>query len=179
MKTFHLKAMTSKLLVVAAAGLLSSNVAAQTCYDTLTATSLVENFSLLSNGLAQDKTTGLMWMRCAYGQSWDNTNSTCTGSPQQITWQDALQASVSVSDGGYTDWRLPNVKEIATIVEKSCVDPSLNETVFPASSSENYWTSSTVVGDASYAWGMAFYNGRNNTKEKLLDLHVRFVRYAE
>ena len=120
-----------------------------------------------------------MWSRCAYGQTWDSANTTCTGTASQITWQDALQASVNASDGGYTDWRVPNVKEIATIVEKSCVEPSLNEAVFPASSSENFWTATTVMGTDTAAWGVAFYIGNINTKEKLLDLHVRFVRFAQ
>jgi hypothetical protein len=156
-----------------------SALAASTCYDTLTETTIIDNFTLLSNGLVQDKNTGLMWMRCAHGQTFDSTNSTCTGSPVQITWQDALQLSETINDGGYTDWRVPNAKELATIVEKRCVDPSVNEIVFPATSAENFWSSTTVVGTETSAWSVAFYNGKNNTKDKLLDLHVRFIRYAE
>ena len=175
-----MKKLCTKNLLLIGATLLSLNVSAvQTCYSGLTTTSDTANFTLLSNGLAQDKITGLMWSRCAYGQTWDSANTTCNGTASQITWQDALQASVNASDGGYTDWRVPNVKEIATIVEKSCVEPSLNEAVFPASSSENFWTATTVMGIETSAWGVAFYNGKNNTKEKLLDLHVRFVRFAQ
>lgn len=153
--------------------------AAQTCHEDLTATTVTENFTLLTNGLAQDKTTGLMWMRCAYGQTWDSTNSTCTGTAVQITWQDALQASEASTYGGYTDWRLPNVKELATMVEKQCVDPAVNATIFPATAADNFWTSTTVNDEPSWAWSVAFYNGRNNTKEKLLDVRARFVRYAQ
>jgi hypothetical protein len=167
-------------LILTAGCLFSGAVsAASTCYDSLNETNVIDNFTLLSNGLAQDQVTGLMWMRCAYGQSWDSANSTCTGTPVQITWQDALQLSTTLSDGGYSDWRLPNVKELATVVEKRCVNPSVNEVLFPATSPENFWTSTTVVGTESSAWSIAFYNGKNNTKDKLLDLHVRFVRYAE
>lgn len=153
--------------------------AAQTCHEDLTETTIIDNFTLLSNGLAQDKATGLMWMRCAYGQTWDSTNSTCTGTAVQITWQDALQASELATDGGYSDWRLPNVKELATIVEKRCVDPAVNATVFPSTAADNFWTSTTVSDEHSWAWSVAFYNGRNNTKEKLLDVRARFVRYAQ
>lgn len=161
------------------ATVLSQTVQAQTCYDGLTETTPVDNFTQLSNGLVQDKITGLMWTRCPYGQSWDSVNSTCTGTAVQITWQDALQLSTSISDGGHSDWRLPNIKELATIVEKRCVDASVNATLFPATAPENFWTSTTVVGNESAAWAIAFYSGKNNTKEKLLDLYVRFVRYAE
>lgn len=160
-------------------GLMGTSAMAQTCYDGLTATTPVDNFTQLSNGLVQDKITGLMWTRCAYGQSWDNANSTCTGSAVKITWQDALQLSETINDGGHSDWRIPNIKELATIVEKACVDASVNATLFPATSPENYWSSTTVTGSESSAWAIAFYSGKNNTKEKLLDLHVRFVRFAE
>ena len=153
--------------------------AAQTCTEDLTETTATTNLTLLSNGLAQDKTTGLMWMRCAFGQTWDSTNSTCTGTAVQITWQDALQASETATYGGYSDWRLPNVKELATMVEKRCVDPAVNATVFPATAADNFWTSTTVNDEHTWAWSVAFYNGRNNTKEKLLDVRARFVRYAQ
>ena len=161
-----------------AVALLSSTAVAQTCGD-LTETTPVANFSVQSSGVVQDTTTGLMWMRCAYGQTWDATSSTCTGSPVQITWQDALQLSATVSFGGFSDWRLPNVKELSTIVEKMCVDPAVNATLFPATKSENFWTGSTYVDNQTRAWSIAFYNGKNNTKDKLQDMYVRFVRYAE
>ena len=168
-----------QLLWVACASLTSSSLMAQTCYDALTATTDIANFTVSSNGLVQDKNTGLMWMRCSYGQTWESSTASCIGSPVQITWQDALQLSVEATFGGHTDWRLPNVKELATIVEKQCVDPSTNPTLFPATVAENYWTATTVTGNESAAWAVAFYNGKNNTKDKLLDLHVRLVRYAE
>lgn len=171
--------MKQNFLVAMMGGLLATGVQAQTCHDGLTETNVVDNFTVLSNGVVQDKNTGLMWMRCAYGQIWDSTNSTCTGTPVQITWQDALQASEQETLGGYSDWRLPNVKELATIVEKRCTDPAVNATLFPATPADNFWTSTTVVDSASWAWSVAFYNGRNNTKEKLLDVHARFVRYAQ
>jgi hypothetical protein len=169
----------SSLLMTVLGCALVSGVQAQSCHDGLTETTIIDNFTLLSNGLAQDKTTGLMWMRCAYGQTWDSVNSTCTGNAVELTWQDALQASEQMTEGGYTDWRLPNVKELATIVEKRCTDPAVNATLFPATPADNFWTSTTVTGSGSWAWSVAFYNGRNNTKEKLLDVHARFVRFAQ
>ncbi len=170
----------NRLNALVLCAIVSTNAAAaQVCYESLTETTPVDNFSQLSNGVVQDKTTGLMWTRCAYGQTWDSTNSTCTGNAVKITWQDALQLSKNINDGGHSDWRLPNIKELATIVEKRCVDASVNSVLFPATSPENYWTSTTVSGNEGSAWSIAFYSGKNNTKDKLLDLHVRFVRYAE
>ncbi|MFT4927819.1 MAG: hypothetical protein ACI8WB_003933 [Phenylobacterium sp.] len=180
MKKLNKRLVTASYLFSAlCGGLFSYQALAQTCYTTLTTTTPTANFTIVSNGMTLDTITGLMWTRCSYGQTWDATNSTCTGSPSSITWQDALQLSTTVTYGGHSNWRLPTVKELATIVEQSCVDPSINQTIFPATSAENYWTGTTVNDENTWAWGMAFYNGRNNNKEKLLDLHVRFVRYAE
>lgn len=171
--------MKLKHLILLAVGCSSNAFAVQTCYDELFETTAVANFTVLSNGLVQDKNTGLMWTRCAYGQTWDETNTTCTGTPAKVTWQNALQLSANLEMGGHSDWRLPNVKELASIVERKCVDPSVNATLFPNTASENYWTSTTVAADPSAAWAVAYYNGKNNTKDKLVDVHVRFVRYAE
>jgi hypothetical protein len=168
----------NKVIMTGLCLLSTAALGVQTCFDTLNETNVIDNFTQLNNGLVQDNITGLMWTRCAYGQTWDNTNLTCLGTPVQITWQDALQLSTTITDGNYSDWRLPNVKELATIVEKRCVEPSVNAILFPATSAENFWSSTTATSDATRAWAIAFYNGKNNTKEKLVDLHVRFVRFA-
>lgn len=159
--------------------LLCSGAYGQTCFDGLTETTPQSHFVIAANGLVEDTVTGLMWTRCSYGQSWNAVNSTCNGASASITWQDALQLSPSINEGGFDDWRLPSIKELATLVEQKCVDPAINSIVFPATPAENYWTSTTVSDEATSAWAMAFYNGRNNTKEKLLDLHTRFVRYSD
>jgi hypothetical protein len=169
----------SNKLLLAFSCLLSSTAYAQTCYESLTETTPESQFVLSSDGIVEDTTNGLMWMRCSHGQIWNTASLTCTGSPASVTWQDALQLSPLIDAGGFNDWRLPSVKELATLVEKRCVDPAVNATVFPATSPENYWTATTVSGDHASAWAMAFYNGRNNTKGKQLDVQVRFVRYFE
>lgn len=171
--------LSNKLLLAVFGGALSTTAVAQTCFSELTETSSTAKFNIGATGLVEDKTTGLMWSRCTYGQTWDQNNNTCSGSPVSITWQDALQLSATMTEGGFSDWRLPNVKELATIVEKACVDPAVNATVFPASLPENYWTSTTAMDDTTTAWAVAMYNGKNNAKDKLQDLHVRFVRFSQ
>ncbi len=32
---------------------------------------------------------------------------------------------------GFTDWRLPNIKELISLVEHQCASPAINETIFP------------------------------------------------
>lgn len=52
---------------------------------------------------ATDSRTGLMWE--------------VDDSQQPMSWQDALKRCAALSTGGYSDWRLPSVKELQTLVD--------------------------------------------------------------
>jgi hypothetical protein len=153
--------------------------AAQVCFSTITTTKAISNFQLNTDGTVLDNTTKLLWSRCLVGQSWDSSSSTCTGTAQQLDWSEALLESKRSTLAGYSTWRLPNAKEVLTLIERSCVDPAINLTAFPASNSENMWTGTTVVNQTQRAWAIAMYSGKNNTKEKITRLYVRLVRFSD
>jgi type II secretory pathway pseudopilin PulG len=117
-------------------------------------------------------------MRCAYGQVWNADNSACTGDAVRVDWSEGLKIATNVESTDLNQWRLPNVKELATIVEKQCVDPAINMTVFPNAPATDFWTSSTSANNPSQAWALAFYNGRNNQQGKNVDKYVRLVKFA-
>lgn len=153
--------------------------AAQVCYNDITVTKPIANLQLNSDGTVLDKTTNLLWSRCLVGQSWDSSSSSCTGTAQQLNWSEALLESKRNNLAGYSTWRLPNAKEVLTLIERSCVDPAINLVAFPASNSENIWTGTTVVNQPGRAWAIAMYSGKNNTKEKNIRLYVRYVRFSD
>ncbi len=157
----------------------SSVQAAQVCYSDITVTKPLANFQLNADGTVLDKTTKLMWSRCLVGQSWDSSSNSCTGTAQQLDWSEALLESKRSTLAGYSTWRLPNAKEVLTLVERSCVDPAINLTAFPASNSENLWTGTTVVNQPERGWAIAMYSGKNNSKEKIVRLYVRLVRFSD
>ncbi len=99
--------------------------------------------------------TGLIWQRCALGQTW--TGSTCTGSAQQYSWEAALQTADV--QNGQSDWRVPNRNELSALVEDRCFGPALNELVFPEAPGGETWTSSTVTGQPGQAWSVDFDGG--------------------
>ncbi|MCX0421561.1 DUF1566 domain-containing protein [Aeromonas veronii] len=108
------------------------------CDDTMDRTAPSARFLDHGNGTVTDQHTGLTWMRCKLGQTW--SGSSCLGEPTVYYWQQGLQVAERIrSDsshalyhfGGISQWRLPDIKELATLVEHACYQPSLNEAIFP------------------------------------------------
>src|SRR5690606_3487424 len=87
-----------------------------------------------TSGVLVDSKTGLMWMRCALGYQWQDGNCVKDESKTaEFNWPDALNtAATNKTFAGYSDWRLPNRKELGSIVEGTCFDPAINLTLFPA-----------------------------------------------
>ncbi len=140
---------------------------------------------LLDNGdgTVSDPKTGLVWKKCPEGQIWNSGAKKCDGSVATYTWQQALQRAAQVDAGavgqnlGHADWRLPNIKELASIVERRCWNPAINEAVFPAISSwSSFLSSSPVAGRGAIAWVVSFYNGTVNWGGRSGGSGVRLVR---
>ena len=173
---------TGKLMVLTLSlGLIGTAVADQKCDSSLPATTPDARFTDNGDGTVTDSVAGLMWKKCLEGMS----GSSCSaGQEQKFTWQTALQrasSEASMTSLGYTDWRLPNVKELATIAELRCHSPAANLTVFPnlpADIDVNLsllWSSSPSTENA-FAWGVQFIEGDVAQANKNNIGFVRLVR---
>ena len=133
--------------------------AAQSCVGK-SATAVADEFTFPDAipGKAYHTTSGLEWSRCVVGQTWNETTSTCDGEGERLTWQSALKISKTYRVGNHTDWRLPNLKELVSLVQRQCVDPAIDLTVFPATPSDSYWTSTpnTAANKNDEAWTVGF-----------------------
>ena len=134
-------------------------------------------FTIANDGTVKDEDTKLIWMRCSLGQNWDGSG--CTGEISSHNWQSALNAARDTDFAGVTDWRLPNIKELSSIIEQQCYNPSINESLFPGTPAEQYWTSSPYASSAKYGWNVSFYLGYNHHNFKTSEFYVRLVRNAE
>lgn len=152
----------------------------QTCQtDTVTASTPSSRFIDNTNGSLTDKETGLIWLRCPLGRTWDQASNFCTGAGTMYTWQNALQAAASFNAGngvlGFKDWRIPNQKELMSIAETQCVSPAINFEVFPIYNASNlyvFWSSTSSLGNASRMSFRAsgFLSSLNKTQSQLVML---------
>jgi hypothetical protein len=112
------------------------------------------------NGTVTDSGTGLIWQQ---------------GEPGEKTWADALAYCnnlVLPESNGYSDWRLPNIKELESLSLETRRNPSFNYNFFPGYHSDSYWSSTSdadpdIDGYNYKAWRVYFYLGvvtRDNNK---------------
>ncbi len=128
-----------------------------------------------TNGTAYHTKTGLTWKRCIEGWVWNgNTCVDDTGVADNYTWSLALQRGPALGTfAGFSDWRLPNMKELGSIVEQRNWNPAINATVFPNTPNYYFWSASPSAGSA---WGVSFLNGGGDADVKGDDHAVRMVR---
>lgn len=158
--------------------LFASSYAAAECNTLLKPTFDEGAVTAEANGVLVDSRTGLMWMRCSLGYVWqDGSCARDESKPAEFSWGDALQAAAGAkSFAGYQDWRMPNRKELASIVEGVCFDPAINLTLFPATEAKGYWSSSPNNFNESFAWAVNFINGDHVSTSRTNLFAVRLVR---
>lgn len=137
------------------------------------------------DGTVTDKLTGLMWQRCPAGFRVDDSGTPddpgddrcLTSSGSLATWQQALQAAGSDGTAGHSDWRLPNVKELASIAEPACVAPAIQSGPFPDTPSSPFW-SSTPGRKAGTTMAVNFLAGDVLAASTVSQARSRLVRDA-
>ncbi|MBV5307804.1 DUF1566 domain-containing protein, partial [Chromatium okenii] len=129
-----------------------------------------------ADGTVTQSNTGLMWAKCSEGQSGTN----CTDYyATTMDWSAALTAANNSNLGGYNDWRLPNFKELQTLVDYSRYAPAIDSDYFPNTPIDNdswFWSGSPIAGSADYAWSVNFNYGYATNGHRSYDYHVRLVR---
>ena len=142
------------------------------------------------NGTVKDLETNLEWMRCSLGQNL--TSPTCEGEAKKYSWNDALNTGKNFKFAGHSDWRVPTIDQLQTLVYCSsgqpktwndagnaCVGdyekPTILSQVFP--NTPNYfWSSSPYANGSSNAWFVYLNDGNSFSYDKSNYDNVRLVR---
>jgi len=117
-----------------------------------------------SGEIVTDSKTKLMWQD-------NNDAKTVTKN-----WQGAIDYCEALNFGGYTDWRLPNTRELRSIVDYSRSNPAMNPAFVNVTIHYYYGSSTSLSGKTDYAWDVSFYEGHVSGGYKYDSLYVRCVR---
>lgn len=168
--------MIKQMIAFTAAALIASTAWAGSCRTEAAASTPTARFS--DGGITvTDKETTLSWMHCAVGQAWDG--KACSGEAKTFTWQEAMAKVAEINAeglGGHSDWRMPMVPELASIVERQCFNPRMNSAVFPGAPSLIFWSSMEKMGKADQAYTLDFGGGAAVATAKSAQGAVRLVR---
>lgn len=100
---------------------------------------------IIENWTIKDNLTWLYWEKePSIKENWHWAKNRCSS---LILWW-------------YSDWRLPNMTELRSIVNYSCWNLSTYN--WFKLSSDYYWSSTPVINDNFHIWGIHFYSGWDN-----------------
>jgi len=116
------------------------------------------------DGTVTDNATTLMWQK-------EDDNNT-------YNWENAKSYCEDLTLATKSDWRLPSIEELRSLVDYNKSNPAI-DTVFTNTSSSYFWSSTTVASNTSNAWNVNFNNGNDNWNNKSNSNYVRCVRVGE
>ena len=113
-------------------------------------------------------------MRCSLGQTWDGNS--CRGVSANFSWVEAINAGENETFANHSDWRVPNIKELNSILEDACYEPAINENIFPLTPQSFFWSSSPHAVDSNDQRWLDFVVGDIYPPSLIEFLSVRLVR---
>ena len=132
--------------------------------------SYYSNDFIVDEKTAKDSRTGLEWTRCSNQQL--VTNGVCVSINETYSWKDTIELvetlNATTGFAGYFDWRLPNTKELYTILTGSSTKWSIriNSDVFPLTSTDGAIPTSTFSTSLIYLklpYGEHKFTGRDSS----------------
>lgn len=147
----------------------------------------------------RDNVTGLIWevkttsglRSSAHTYTWYSTDAAsnggnagtanggvCTGS--NCDTQSFVAAVNATSLCGYSDWRMPSLRELQSLVDFSVpgtgAAPTLDANYFPNTQISLFWSANNYSSYPAYAWFVHFYDGHSSASVKGGNGYVRLVR---
>lgn len=128
--------------------------------------------TIVADDIVVDRATGLMW------------SADCTAAGGNMgapvgTWVLALLFANTLNFAGFTDWRLPNIYELHSILNFGAV-PGWYQPPFTNVINNYYWSSTTYPVNIAFAMAIRWQNYATSTRDKLAaaSVYVLAVRDA-
>lgn len=94
-----------------------------------------------------DRATGLMWEKIP--------------SSSTYTWSAAIAHAEQLTLAGYTNWRLPNINELLSLINYNSYYNATYSPFFDAMQTGSYFSSTAYKEYIWFKWGIDFYIGLN------------------
>jgi hypothetical protein len=148
------------------------------------------------DGTITDNNTCLMWEKKSFDGGLHDANNAYRWSGGEDVetiwdWLDEVNGEGGTGFAGYSDWRVPNVKELQSIVNYENFVPAVSSPAFnddctatstctvltcSCTAAAGYWSSSTPAGGSDFAWVVSFGGGSVFGSFKNNGFPVRAVR---
>lgn len=93
-----------------------------------------------------DTSSNLMWQ----------DNSDVSDFNKVKNWNDSINYCKSLDFAGFSDWHLPNAKELYSLLDRSRYRPAINEAFTYSTVYDSYYSSSSYIGTSSLAYRINF-----------------------
>ena len=129
------------------------------------------DYEFTARGTGTADTTDDTVVESRTGLVWDRR-----GTPTKRNWQNALAHCADSTHDGRTDWRLPSLNELLTLIDYDATTGARIDPAFDDVSADNHWTSTTRFNRAVLVYGIDFSFGDYSERQKSRDHSVRCVR---
>jgi hypothetical protein len=134
---------------------------------------VVPRYASHDDGTITDLTTGLVWEKKTPANMFD-----------AYTWPEAFEYVAALNAArfaGHDDWRLPNVRELQSLIDYGRFDPAVAPEFDDCDRgsctvSGSYWSSTSAFSAGILAWRVNFVDGFQLVGGKTFDVRVRAVR---
>ena len=120
------------------------------------------HFNNNGDGTITDNKTGLIWQQ--------------TPTTNQMTWEEALIYASTLTAGGKSGWRMPNIKELQSLNDEKLFKPSFDKNYYPTIAAANFWSSTSMQNTSSKAWDINVDYGIVSYNEKTVKEYVICVK---
>lgn len=122
----------------------------------------VAHFTNTGDGTIIDNHTGLMWQQVQPSN--------------KMTWEEALTYADNFTLVGFTDWRLPDIRELQTLNDVTLTNPSISPSFFSGINTGSFWSSTTLFQTSTKAWDLNTSLGVVSQRDKIQTDNVLLVR---